>query len=51
MQAGADTCQFIDGEPSPDDSCKCLKPAVPGRAWCAEHLERVYQRVERGEAA
>lgn len=30
-------CQYIKGEPSADDACKCLKPAVPGKPYCAEH--------------
>src|SRR3546814_6679113 len=33
------TCQFIEGEPSTDDACKCGAPATNG-VYCADHLER-----------
>lgn len=36
------TCQYIKGEPSADDSCKCGKPAEPGRPYCAEHFAICY---------
>jgi hypothetical protein len=35
-------CQWIEGEPSGDDSCKCLKPSKTGFDWCEEHFKRVY---------
>ena len=35
-------CQWIAGDPSPDDSCKCLAPVEPGWPYCPEHLERAY---------
>lgn len=48
------TCQWIEGEPAPDDSCKCGKPAVEGRPYCAHHLARAYvqgperRKIEKG---
>ena len=33
-------CQYIEGEPLPEDSCKCLKPAIEGRPYCHEHMAR-----------
>jgi hypothetical protein len=45
-------CQFIPGEPSPDDTCKCGLEAVPGHSYCPSHLARCYQpRQQEGEAA
>lgn len=38
----AQRCQWIENEPSPDDSCKCLAPTLPGSPWCAEHKARAY---------
>ena len=38
-------CQWIAGEPSAHDSCKCLAPTVPGRPYCAEHQARAVERV------
>jgi hypothetical protein len=39
------TCQFIEGEPSRDDACKCGRPVHrAGSPWCAEHYRRVYVR-------
>lgn len=35
-------CQYIAGEPSADDSCKCGKPAIEGKSWCPEHYSMVY---------
>ena len=39
-------CQWIAGEPSPDDSVKCGARAVPGRPYCEEHTARAYRRGE-----
>src|SRR5579862_4404553 len=36
----AGTCQWIEGEPSEDDACKCGRPSIPGRSYCAPHLAR-----------
>ncbi len=33
-------CQWIEGEPSADDRCKCGKPVVPGASYCEPHLRR-----------
>lgn len=38
------TCQFIEGDPSPDESCKCGKGVVPGTAYCPDHLNRTRTR-------
>lgn len=36
-------CQFIEGEPAPDDECKCGEPVVEGQGpYCPEHLARCY---------
>ena len=31
------TCQYIAGEPSADDRCKCRRPALPGSPYCEIH--------------
>lgn len=36
------TCQWIDGEPSADDSCKCGDPVVDGKSYCKPHFARAY---------
>ena len=33
----AKQCQWIEDEPSADDSCKCLGETVPGRSYCGPH--------------
>ena len=43
-------CQWIAGEPSADDACKCNAPTVNG-VYCAHHLERSVRREGPGEAA
>lgn len=35
-------CQWIEGEPTCDDSCKCLVATVPGKSYCEEHQKRAY---------
>lgn len=35
-------CQWIAGEPSGDDSCKCLRETEPGRSFCPTHHARAY---------
>lgn len=37
------TCQWIEGEPSRHDRCKCGRPARVRGAWCDEHYARVWQ--------
>jgi hypothetical protein len=34
---GARSCQYIAGEPSADDACKCGAPVAPGSSYCQEH--------------
>ncbi len=36
------TCQYIGGDPTPDDSCKCGAPTRDGGAWCDTHRAMVY---------
>ena len=40
-------CQWIDGEPTGDDSCKCGRPVQPGRPYCPEHQARSRTMVKR----
>jgi hypothetical protein len=40
------SCQWIEGEPSEDDACKCGKPAAAGRPYCPPHEARAYVRVD-----
>jgi hypothetical protein len=40
-------CQWIEGEPSEDDRCKCGAPAADGRSYCAAHEARAYLLVEQ----
>ncbi|MDH5556778.1 MAG: GcrA family cell cycle regulator [Alphaproteobacteria bacterium] len=42
-------CQWIDGEPRGDDTCKCLRETEPGESWCRAHRERVYLPPEVAE--
>jgi hypothetical protein len=42
-------CQWIEGEPSGDDSCKCLRETALGESWCQVHRERVYLPPEVAE--
>lgn len=35
-------CQWIEGEPMFDDSCKCLRPSVSG-AYCADHAAMAWR--------
>lgn len=37
-------CQYIPGEPSADDSCKCLAERLEGSSYCPKHDELCYQR-------
>lgn len=38
------TCQWIDGEPLAEDSCKCGEKTAAGESWCPGHLTRIYSR-------
>lgn len=42
-------CQWIEGEPGGDDSCKCLRETLLGENWCPAHRERVYLPPEVAE--
>jgi hypothetical protein len=35
-------CQWIEGEPSGDDSCKCLRETALGVSWCPTHQTRIF---------
>jgi hypothetical protein len=35
-------CQYISGDPSADEACKCDYPAVSGSAYCAHHHRRCW---------
>lgn len=37
------TCQWIAGEPTGDDSCKCGAETLPGRPYCLEHELRAWR--------
>lgn len=41
---GPGRCQWIEGEPTADDYCKCGLRAIPGRPYCPDHEARAYQR-------
>lgn len=36
-------CRWIEGQPTPDDSCKCLAPSVPGVSYCPDHARRAFR--------
>jgi len=40
------TCQWIPGEPTADDSCKCGEAIEDSKPWCycAAHLKKAYIR-------
>ena len=43
------TCQYIAGDPSADDACKCRRPAMPGSPYCEIHAELYRAHVEEME--
>lgn len=49
--APAKTCQWIAGQPTPDDSCKCLASSAPGVSYCPDHAARAYRVLPRSVAA
>lgn len=42
-------CQWIDGDPTRDDSCKCSAKPAEGSVWCEEHLRRAYTKSKPWE--
>lgn len=44
-------CQWIEGEPSEQDACKCGAPALPERPYCRKHCEVAYVRGAAGDGA
>ena len=45
------TCQWIENEPTADDSCKCGAEAQPGSAYCARHHARCFTTSTGAEVA
>ena len=45
------TCQWIAGEPSADDACKCGAEVGASRIYCPAHERRARVRVRVGGAA
>jgi len=44
-------CQWIAGEPTADDSCKCGETALVGKPYCEAHWNRSFtKRVYQGKA-
>ncbi len=43
-----ETCQWIDGKPTADDSCKCGLPVRHGASYCDQHEDqaRLHPRTE-----
>jgi hypothetical protein len=35
-----ESCQWIDGDPTADDSCKCGRQVRDGSVYCDDHQER-----------
>lgn len=44
-------CQFIEGEPTADDACKCGAKTLPGSPYCPAHHARCYMAAPRKEVA
>jgi hypothetical protein len=42
-------CQWIEGEPTWDDTCKCCAPTQAGSVYCSEHLARAYTKKAEPE--
>lgn len=38
-------CQWIEGEPTADDACKCMAPVQRGLPYCPAHAKRCYGYV------
>lgn len=37
-------CQWIEGEPTASDDCKCLAPILAGSSYCPAHHRRCWQK-------
>lgn len=45
-------CQWIAGEPTADDYCKCGRHVIPGLPYCGDHQAKAYgRRIEAPSAA
>ena len=42
-------CQYIEGEPSGDDACKCGDKLYNGSVYCKEHFDLCYNYVPSAE--
>lgn len=40
-------CQWIDGEPTETDACKCLQPVARKSSYCPAHTRRVWKIYQR----
>ena len=45
------TCQYIAGEPSADDACKCGAPTDEGGVYCARHRARCTYQPQPSQPA
>lgn len=43
------SCQWIDGKPTPDDSCKCGAPVLIGAPYCAAHWTKAWRPMTKEE--
>ena len=41
-EGGGRPCQWIAGEPSADDACKCGAPVIEGTSYCEPHWRRAF---------
>lgn len=39
------TCQWISGNPTSSEDCKCGEPAQDDQPYCIEHFELAYQKA------
>ena len=43
-------CQWIDGEPTADDRCKCSRRVKTGSSYCPAHHKRAWRSHVRKQA-
>lgn len=39
-------CQWIAGDPSASDECKCRHPVEDGKPYCSDHAAIAYRKTE-----
>ena len=44
-------CQYIAGDSSADNGCKCRRPAMPGSSYCEVHAEICRPQADETEDA